>query len=73
MSLTRASFTAADGRIAPSGEESVPARITTAPERNDLRPAVLAGEERDRALARVATRSEGLDGAKIRSKALRPR
>jgi poly-gamma-glutamate synthesis protein (capsule biosynthesis protein) len=69
----RASFTVADGRIAPSGEEIVPVRITTAPERNDFRPVVLAGEARDRALARVATSSEGLDGAKIRSKALRPR
>lgn len=69
----RASFTAADGQVAPSGEEIVPVRVTTAPERNDFRPVVLEGEARDRALARVATCSEGLDGAKIRSKALRPR
>ena len=68
-----ASFTAADGRIVPSGEEIVPVRITTAPERNDFRPVVLSGEARERALARVASASEGLDGARIRSKALRPR
>ena len=71
--IYRASFTAADGRVVPSGEEIVPVRITTAPERNDFRPVVLAGEARDRALARVVTRSEGRGGAKIRSKALRPR
>lgn len=68
-----ASFTAADGRVVPSGEEIIPVRITTAPERNDFRPVVLSGEARERALARVASASEGLDGARIRSKALRPR
>jgi hypothetical protein len=71
--IYRASFTAADGRTAPSGEEIVPVRITTAPERNDFRPVVLEGEARSRVLARLATYSEGLDGAPIRSKALRPR
>jgi hypothetical protein len=71
--IYRASFTAKDGRIAPSGEEIVPVRITTAPERNDFRPVALSGEARSRALARVAAYSDGLDGAKIRNKALRPR
>ncbi len=71
--ISRASFTLTDGKIAPSGEEVVPVRVTTAPERNDFRPIVLAGEARDRPLARLATYSEGLDGAKIRNKALRPR
>jgi len=69
----RASFTAADGRMAPSGEEIVPVRVTTAPERNDFRPIALEGEDRARVLARIATYSEGLDGAMIRNKALRPR
>jgi poly-gamma-glutamate capsule biosynthesis protein CapA/YwtB (metallophosphatase superfamily) len=69
----RASFTLADGKMAPSGEEIVPVRVTTAPERNDFRPVALAGEARDSVLARLATYSEGLDGAKIRNRALRPR
>ena len=71
--IYRASFTLTDGLIAPSGEEIVPVQVTTAPERNDFRPIVLAGDARERTLARVATYSEGLDGAKIRNKALRPR
>jgi poly-gamma-glutamate synthesis protein (capsule biosynthesis protein) len=70
----RASFTAAaDGRMAPSGEEIVPVRITTATERNDFRPVALEGDARARVLARIATYSEKLDGAPIHSKALRPR
>jgi poly-gamma-glutamate synthesis protein (capsule biosynthesis protein) len=71
--IYRASFTAEGGKIAPSGEEIVPVRVTTAPERNDFRPVALAGEARSRTLARVATYSEGLDGARIRNKALGPR
>ena len=71
--IYRASFTLTDGRMAPSGEEIVPVQITTAPERNDFRPIVLAGEARERTIARIATHSQGLDGAKIRNKALRPR
>ncbi len=71
--IYRASFTLTNGLIAPAGEEIVPVQVTTAPERNDFRPIVLAGEARERTLARVAAFSEGLDGAKIRNKALRPR
>ncbi|MEP7121095.1 MAG: CapA family protein [Byssovorax sp.] len=69
----RASFTLLDGQMTPSSEEIVPVRITTSRGRNDFRPVALAGEERASALSRVAFYSEGLDGAKIRNKALRPR
>jgi poly-gamma-glutamate synthesis protein (capsule biosynthesis protein) len=71
--IYRATFTSIDGQIAQSGEEIVPVRVTTAPERNDFRPVVLVGEARASALARVAAYSDGLDGAKIRNRALRPR
>jgi poly-gamma-glutamate synthesis protein (capsule biosynthesis protein) len=71
--IYRASFTLDKGLIAPSGEEIVPVRVSTSAERNDFRPVLLAGAERDHTLARVAEYSEGLDGAAIRNKALRPR
>lgn len=71
--IYRASFALADGQLAQSGEEIVPVQITTTPLRNDFRPILLTGEARASALARVAAYSDGLDGAKIRNRALRPR
>jgi poly-gamma-glutamate synthesis protein (capsule biosynthesis protein) len=71
--IYRASFALVDGQLAQSSEEIVPVQVTTAPLRNDFRPIVLTGEARASVLARVAAYSEGLDGAKIRNRALRPR
>jgi poly-gamma-glutamate synthesis protein (capsule biosynthesis protein) len=71
--IYRATFTSIDGQIAQSAEEIVPVSITTAPARNDFRPVALVGEARASTLARLAAFSEGLDGAKIRNRALRPR
>lgn len=71
--IYRASFALADGLLAQSGEQIIPVQITTTPGRNDFRPIVLTGEAREGVLARLAAYSDGLDGAKIRNKALRPR
>lgn len=47
-------------RVVPVGSRILPARISTVPTRNDYRPVLLEGAERERVLEKVKRLSEGL-------------
>jgi poly-gamma-glutamate synthesis protein (capsule biosynthesis protein) len=58
--IYQALFTRKDGKVEPAGARILPVRISTATDRNDYRPVLLEGADRDRVLARVAAFSEAL-------------
>ncbi len=58
------SFTEKDGRMGPGEMTIVPVRISSVTARNDYRPALLEGEERERVLAKMKKLSEALPGGR---------
>jgi len=62
--IYQALFTKKDGKVEPAGERILPVRISTATERNDYRPVLLEGADKDRVLARVAKFTEALSPAR---------
>jgi poly-gamma-glutamate synthesis protein (capsule biosynthesis protein) len=56
--IYQATFARRDGRVVPTGSAIVPVRISSVPHRNDFRPVLLEGSDRERVLARVAKASE---------------
>lgn len=58
--IYQALFTKKDGKVEPAGERILPVRISTATDRNDYRPVLLEGVDKDRVLARVAKFTEAL-------------
>jgi len=58
--IYQALFTKKDGKVEPAGERIVPVRISTVTDRNDYRPVLLEGADKDRVLARVAKFTEAL-------------
>jgi poly-gamma-glutamate capsule biosynthesis protein CapA/YwtB (metallophosphatase superfamily) len=51
--IYQATFTSEGGKMVPSGSTVIPVRISTATDRNDYRPVILEGGERERVLARL--------------------
>lgn len=62
--IYQAFFTKEEGTVVPAGERIVPVRISTATNRNDYRPVLLEGAEKDRVLSRVAKLTESLSPAR---------
>ncbi|HZF48053.1 MAG TPA: CapA family protein [Polyangiaceae bacterium] len=58
--IYQALFTKKDGKVEPAGTRILPVRISTVTERNDYRPVLLEGADKDRVLGRVAKYSEAL-------------
>jgi poly-gamma-glutamate synthesis protein (capsule biosynthesis protein) len=46
-------FTVVDGRPTPTASTVIPVRVSSTTERNDFRPVILEGDERDKVLALV--------------------
>lgn len=59
--IYQALFTLNGGKVEPSGERIIPVRISTATDRNDYRPVLLEGADKERVLGRVAKYSEPLN------------
>ncbi len=57
-------FAEKDGRMAPGEMTIVPVRISSVTARNDYRPEVLSGEERERVLAKMKKLSETIPAAR---------
>jgi hypothetical protein len=53
-------FVEKDGRMGPGEMTIIPVRISSVTTHNDYRPVILAGEERDRVLAKMQKLSEAL-------------
>lgn len=53
-------FVEKDGRMGPGAMTLIPVRISSVATHNDYRPVILAGEERDRVLAKMKKLSEAL-------------
>jgi poly-gamma-glutamate synthesis protein (capsule biosynthesis protein) len=58
--IYQALFTKKDGKVEPAGTRILPVRISTVTDRNDYRPVLLEGADKDRVLARVAKFTEAL-------------
>ncbi len=58
-------FEERDGHMVPSGNEIIPVRISSVTTRNDYRPVLLEGDEKDRVLARVQKYSDALGPKRV--------
>ena len=57
-------FAERDGRMGPGEMTIIPVRISSVTTHNDYRPVILAGEERERVLAKMKKLSEALPGGR---------
>lgn len=57
-------FAEKDGRMGPGEMTIIPVRISSVTTHNDYRPVILAGEERERVLAKMKKLSEALPGGR---------
>jgi poly-gamma-glutamate capsule biosynthesis protein CapA/YwtB (metallophosphatase superfamily) len=57
-------FAEKDGRMGPGEMKIIPVRISSVTTRNDYRPVILEGEERERVLAKMKKLSEALPGGR---------
>jgi poly-gamma-glutamate synthesis protein (capsule biosynthesis protein) len=58
--IYQAMFAVEDGRVAPAGSRALPVRVSSVTERNDYRPVLLEGAEKERVLARLKAYSEAI-------------
>jgi poly-gamma-glutamate synthesis protein (capsule biosynthesis protein) len=58
--IYQATFAVRDGRAAPAGSRALPVRVSSVTERNDYRPVLMEGPEKERVLARLRAASEAI-------------